>query len=727
MALSSDYSDGYSEGTSIMDLKSTRGARKESEALVDWVRSQFKQIKNARTVVEQQWYLNLAFYFGKQNVYLARPGINNAGINTTRLWVPSAPYYRSRPVINRVRPTIRTELAQLTGNRPNATVVPASSEDRDMYAAMAAEQIWYNQYVDKKLKHVIRRAMWWTLVCGNGFIKTYWDPSQGPNEEVKVMDPETGQPMTMKGPPIGDIVYQPETPFHVLCPDFREEELENQPFLLHAQTKSPDWVKMRFPDFDDKKGILKTGSGDPHSVLEDTFLNLVGTQTIEKYNSVIVLECWIKPGMLPRYPQGAIFTVVGDQIVQAFEGWPYQHGKYPFAKFDHIPGGKFYSSSNIEDIIPIQKEYNRTRGQITEAKNRMAKPQLAAAKGSIDPKKITSEPGLVILYTPGMEPPTPIPLQGLPNYVLEELDRMLTDWADIVGQHEVTRGQVPPGVTAATAISYLQERDESKLAHTFDSLEEGIEKTAQMALSYVQEFWDQERTVRVTGPDGSFDALAFKGSDLRNNIDIRIEGGSALPNSKAAKQALIMDLMKFGFVEPNKGLELMDMGGINKLYEQLQTDQRQVQRENLRMSKVTPEIFMKYKMQNDQILQQNPQHFGTSVDPETGQEVPLQPPLIIPTNTYDNHALHVEYHNQFRKGQAFEQLSEENKILFEMHVREHIEAMGVETESMNPRKAAGLPPLSPEEQEAEQEEGEEKDQEGTPGPTPVPESSLGEF
>lgn len=668
------------------DVIAQMNFKKEHDKIVSWAKQQFRMAKEARAQVERQWYYNLAFYFGRQYVQTLRPGSVNTN---TRLFTPPAPYYRSRPVINRIRSTVRTELAQLTGNKPNASVVPASAEDRDMYAAMAGEQIWENFYTDKRLRSVIRRAMWWNLVCGNSYIKCYWDFQKE------------------------DVCFDHVTPFHVLVPDLREEELENQPFVIHAQVRSPDYVQMYYGKGQtDKYG---RGEAEAMDLLNDSYLNMVGTTNSNKQNTVLVLEVWVKPGCVPMMPDGAYFTLVGDEIMDGAQtGLPYQHGKYPFAKFDHIPGGKYYSTALVEDLIPLQKEFNRTRGQIIEAKNRMAKPQLIAPRGSINPGMITSEPGLVIQYTPGFNPPSPLPLVALPNYVIQEQDRILADWNDISGQHEVTHGQVPPGVTAATAISYLQERDESKLSHTFDSLEEGIEKIAQLSLSYVHEFWDVPRIVRITGPDGSFDTLAFKGSDLENNLDIKIEAGSALPISKAAKQALIMDLMKMGFVDPNKGLEVMDMGGINKIYEQLQVDQRQVQRENLRMSKVTGDMLMQYQMQNAQMQQQatmagQPNPFGYD---EMGQ--PNMPPLLVPVNSWDNHAAHIEYHNQFRKGQTFESLPQEIKTLFEEHVNQHIQAMGIETITQDPRTAAGLPP-DPMAQSEEQTQAPQK-----PGPEPIP-------
>ena len=527
--------------------------------------------------------------------------------------------------------------------------------------------------------------MWWTLICGTGFMKCYWDYDKGPVDET------TQQPL-------GDVCFIPETPFHVLVPDFREISLEGQPWLIHAQAKSPEFIKMHYPD-------AMPSSTNASEILEDSFLNLAGTKTGQNQKSVLVLECWIKPGQHPQFPDGAFYTVVGDKIVQGYQGLPFTHGQFPFAKFDHIPAGKFYSTSLVEDLIPLQKEYNRTRGQIIEAKNRMAKPQLVAARGSVDPSKITTEPGQVIEYIPGFPEPKPMALTPLPSYVLQELERIIQDWNDIAGQHEVTHGQVPPGVTAATAISYLQERDESKLSHTFDSLEEGIEQIAKMALSYVHDYWQTERIVRVTGPDGSFDAMAFKGSDLENNLDIRIEAGSALPTSKAAKQALIMDLMKMGFIDPQKGLEVMDMGGINKIYEQVQVDRRQAMRENLKMGQVTGDIMEQYNQQNAMMMQQNPEQFAG-----------LVPPIIVPVNTWDNHRMHIEVHNDYRKGQAFEQLPEETRALFEAHVQQHIEAIGLETITMDPRSAAGLPPLPLDEQGQPQDAG-------SPGPDPMPQEA----
>ena len=594
------------EDQGLVDLSSLRRS-KEEQKLVSWTMEAYKRIKNDRNTIERQWYTNMAFYYGRQNIQILTTTAN-AGGNTFRLHVPAAPPWRVRLISNKIRPMIRTELAKLTQSKPTAMVIPSSDDDKDIFASRAGEQVWEATYQRKRVKKVMRKAIYWTLITGTGYTKHWWDPTAKTTEwDVP-----------------GDFEIQAETPFHIFVPDLQEEELEGQPYLIHASAKSPEWVRARYG------GDFNPNTAAAHDLLDDAFISMIGGT--QNKNSVLCLEVWAKPGVLEVMPNGGMFTIIGDRIVQPpTDGLPFNHGEFPFSKYDHIPTGRYYAESTITDLIPLQKEYNRTRSQIIEAKNRMAKPQLLAPRGSVDPGKMTNEPGQVILYTPGFQPPTPLPLVSLPGYVLDELNRVSQDMDDISGQHEVTKGRVPPGVTAATAISYLQEQDDSKLSHTVDSIEDGIEKMARHTLSYVGQYWEVERIVKVIGDSGSFDALSFKGSDLRGNTDIRIEAGSALPTSKSARQAFIMDLMKMGFVDPAKGLEVLEIGGINKLYDDIQTDMRQAQRENLRM--------------------------------QNGQPVEV--------NTWDNHALHIEVHNKFRKGQTFENLAEEIKAIFEAHVQMH--------------------------------------------------------
>lgn len=579
--------------------------------LILWTKDRYRQIKNARRSIERQWYINLAFYYGKQNIAIASTNASPVGF---RLNVPKAPPWRVRLVVNKIRPVIRTELAKIVAQKPRFYVVPASTEDEDLTAARVGEQIFDSVYSDKRLKIIIRRAEWWASICGTGFIKDYWDKDKLDSNGQK-----------------GDFCIEPSTPFHVFVPDFDAEEIEDQPYVMHVTTKSVDWVRATYPQL---KGI----SADVNAasdLIEDSFMGMIGAQSPGSKNAVLCYEVWIKPKGHPEFPNGGMFQVIGDRIVYLAHSYPYKHGEFPFTKLEHIPSGKFYGSSVIEDLIPLQREYNRTRSQIIENKNRMAKLQLLAPKGSIEAQKITSEPGQVIFYTPGFNPPTPLPLQNLPPYVQQEIAQLQQDMDDISGQHDISRGQNPAQVTAATALSYLQEQDDTKLSGTVESLEAGVEKLGRHVLSYASQYWTEGRLIRVVGRDQSFDAHVYKSADLGGNNDVRVEAGSALPTSKAAKQAFIMDIIKLGGIQINDALQVLDIGGIEKIYEDYLVDIRQAQRENLKMAD------------------------GESVKP----------------NDFDNHMVHVTTHDKFRKSQQFEMLPDQIKVAFQMHVELHKSAM----------------------------------------------------
>ena len=602
-------------GNLLQNVRSNKAKRE----IVEYADELFKKARGNRMPFERQWYMNLAFYFGKQ--YAKWMGTTALG-SWTRLYEPKAPEWRVRMVVNKTRVVVRAELAKVTKEKPRGFVIPATTDDDDVAASRAAEQIVEHLHREKMLHRVVRRAEFWNLLCGTAFLKDWYDKDAVANDGVK-----------------GNIMCEPVSPFHLFVPEMQEEELESQPFLIHAVGKSPEWIARTF------NVELSPSAGSQGDILSQQFLGALGIGG-QKKDLVPVKEAWIRP--CRKFPEGAVVLWAEEELLNISEGWPYKHGEYPFSKLEHIPTGRFYGESTIVDMIPLQKEYNRTHSQIIEAKNRMAKPQLIAARGSVDPNKITSEPGLIIFYTPGFTPPSPIPLTPLPSYVMEEVDRIQRDMDDVSSQHEVSKGRTPPGVEAATAISYLQEEDDSKLSYTIASLEEAIEKTTRHFLSHVNQFWVAERVIRVVGDNGQYESFMFSKADIKGNSDFRVEAGSATPRSTAAKQAFIMELGKMEWIPPQQALRYLNMAETGKLYEEMQLDTRHAQRENLRM--------------------------------QQGEKVNI--------NDFDNHQVHDIEHANFCKTQTFEALPDEIKTWFMTHRQMHKQMMG---------QAAGvmLPPGDP--------------------------------
>lgn len=599
---------------------------KDKQDLLSWCKQEADRCANARQSFEQQWYMNMAFYFGRQYVTWANMGASNT---LTRLYEPPAPPYRVRMVVNKCRRIIRTELSKVTRQFPQWFVTPNTTDDDDRMAAIAAEQISEWLIREHHWNRKVRRSAFWALIMGTSFIKTYWE-----NEKP---DP-SGVP--------GSMCVDPVTAFHILIPDLQEEELEYQPYVIHTTLRDASELRQQYGvDIQPNAEVLG-------GVLEQRFLGALGIRSNNPTkNKVQVYEMWVKP--CAKFPMGALISWGGETLIQLIEQWPYTKAEYPFAKITHIPTGRFYGDSMLVDLIPLQKELNRTHSQIVESKNKMAKPQWIAQRGSVDANKMTSEPGLVNLYTPGFQEPKPVQPPSLPTYVIDELERLAREMDDLAATGEITKGQVPPGVTAASAISYLQEENDNRFAPTVASIEEAVEHLGRYMLSFVNEYWDETRMVKVVGDNRLTETREFTKADVKGNTDFTVEAGSAAPRSLAAKQAFIIELVKMGVIAPDQSLKYLDMNETRKLYEDAQINQRQIAREHVAFK-------------------------------EGGQ------PQV---HEYDDHQAHDLGHSNWFKSEEFENLDPNIQMMAIQHWQQHKMAIQAQMQQEMMQQMAMQPPV----------------------------------
>lgn len=659
------------------DLYSFRESE-EGKKLTAWASNEFSRCKTAKTRKHRQWYLNMAFNFGHQWVDILESKLPDsmAGKFKTK----AAPPYVSRRTVNRVRSFVRTEQSKFLSTLPTVSAVPATAEEEDIRAAYAAEQVWQSYTSKRSLRREYSKATWWKILTGNGFLKAWWDPT--------ITDKSSGQP--------GDIVYRSIAPFHIFVPDMREREVDDQPYIIQAQVKPLEWCKQMYGDELKGKGV-KPSQLSANTLLDDAYFNLSDTPKSE-LDACVILEVWVKPGTTPMMPKGGLLILVEDCLVGAFmDGMPYNHGEYPYTKIEHLSNDTFFADSPLIDLIELQKEYNESRTQISLAAKRMGNPQLLAQQGSIVPGRLTNEPGQIILYRPGTPMPQPMPLQPLPDYVIRLQETILMDMEDISGQHEVSKGQTPAGVTAGTALAFLKETDDNYLTPQYQNVEDAFERIARQTLTLFQQFVDVGRKLKVVGADGAFDTALLEGADIAGATDIRVEPGSSIGQSMAAKRATVMDMFSIGILQdPNQALRLLEVGGAQKVLDTISVAEKKAQRENTKLKSLKAEELSQYingeleqmVTQMSQMMNQEAQATG-GIDPVTGQIAPPVDPMqimqdpqtlamlqeqippMIPADDFDMHEVHIDVHNRYRMGQEYETLPDEIKEQFDKHVEMH--------------------------------------------------------
>ena len=566
-----------------------------------------KKAASARINFEQQWYENLAFYRGKQWVQWASSPIHESG---RALVQPRSS--RKRLVFNRIMPIVRREFTKLSKEEPQYWVQPNTTDQSDIAASQTGEAIAEYLAHACSFNKARRSATWWATQTGTGFLKTTY------SEAETLPVGKDGEPMG------GKIIYEAPSPFHIFVPYLELEDVQDQPWVYHQRAYDPGEVAQVYGKKVEPKTEISTSN------TETRFRNAINIKQNNTAKQVLVKEIWIKP--CKTFPKGNLVVWAEGTILLETQEFPYAHGQFPFQKITHIPSGGFYGISTIEGLIPMQKEYNLTKSQLSEARDLTSKPALVAVKGSVDVKKLRAVPGAVIEYMPGADPPRRLINPDMPTYIDRLLDMLLDDFQDNAAQYEVSKGTTPPGLEAASAIAYLQEQNDDMLYHTIASMEEAVSQSGSQSLSLVKQYWTQTRIINTVSKTHLQGAIEFKGSDLKNNTDVRVVTDSMAPRSRAAKQASVIELIKLGAIEPNMGLKYFQMSETNAMYDEIHTDINQVKRENLRLAR------------------------GEMFEP----------------NKFDDHVVHVQGHQTFQKTQEYELLPNEIKAQIDQHVEMHM-------------------------------------------------------
>jgi hypothetical protein len=599
--------------------------------------------RGARSRFEPTWHLNYAFYFGEQWLFWNRGRLDRPRLDPHRVTLTD----------NRIIGIVRTELAKMTKQKPAWQVIPTTAQDEDLQSALMGEKIleylWRHLHMRDKLIDVLL----WSRITGSGFWKVLWDSQQGQKVNVladgegkPVMHAETGAPMRpgevtdeqgqlpeglqSKVIATGDVHIETVAPFEFLS-DPIATRLDEAEWCIQENVKSQEYVNQHYGV------ILPTDTDIAPGPTEARMFPSYQMGGTSNYKGIKLHEYWCKPNK--THPEGRRAVWAKDKML--YEGPnPYKH--LPYLMFTGIPiPGRFWPTSVVEQLRNPQTELNKTRSQILENAQRTGNPALLASRqANINYSGVPGErvdfddtvPNAIPSY---LQPPP------MPAYVLQQQEKIEAAMQDISGQHEVSSAQVPAGVTAASAINLLQEADDTRLGPSIYDMEETLGRAGQMLLKLVAQYWTDERTILIAGPDHALDAIAFKGAALKGNTRAEVQSGSMFPKSKAAKQAAIQDMLNLMFQyqgqQPmnkrmlGKVMRDLEAGGLEKLFGDISVDESQINRENQQLS----------------------------------QGVPLQ------INAFDDNEAHIEGHTEFQKGPTYAKLGPEVAAIFEQHIREH--------------------------------------------------------
>ena len=595
---------------------------------------------------ENEWRLVVAFLEGDQWLRINR---RTKRLDRDRDPSEEAPW-RVKMVSNQLIGIYQTLLSRMTQNDPVPEATPATGDPADVKSAQLAEVLIRYLHDHLDLDEKLVEAVGYALI-GQGYWEVYWDagartpityivhpsevdeagepvliPAGGPDaESLRATAEAEGVELQEETIYEGEIGVEVLSPFELYLLGGKTPSEAHSAIKVKGYTK--DYIEDRWGE-EVAKDLKADGKGDVE-------VNAPRKNDDEKSELIIIKQLYVKPSN--SFEKG-LYKVWAQGKVLYQSDFPYEHKELPFCKFGgvRIPGAT-YDSSLLFQLIPLQKELNKTISQIIEYKNLTLRPQIVSPVNALRTRP-TSKPGQVIEYEwrPGMPAPDWRELNNIPQYVFTHVDQILQRINDVSGQHEVSQGRTPAGARSGDMLQLLLERDDSRMGLMIKDMERALSRAYRLMLNLAQQFYTEARTLEVRGAAGILETKVFESADLYGAKDIRLSPGSMIPKSKAFEVDELRMLLDSGHITPQQYLQMSEFGGSAELAAQWEADRRKQQRE---------------------------------IDAVKRDE------QIAPPMDFDDHGAHLDVIDLYLKSIEFESLPEEQKQALMEHRQDHADAI----------------------------------------------------
>lgn len=622
--------------------------------LASEIQAEFERRVEERRPFELQWRLNQNFIAGNQycDIFDALGAVEELDpLSNTE----------QRSVYNQIAPIVEIRLSKLSRVHPGPVVRPLTSDSSDVTAAKVSTRILkaVGAAQNMKKKGAILNA--WAEHTGGAFIKSVWNPRLG--RPLGEMDGR----MIFEGDISATVV-----PYYEIFPSTcYEEDIQNLDSIMHVKAYTVSEIKNRWGidipgrDLDvysmNVTGVVAGGGGYSNSNMS------IQTQLVK--DSELVIEYYEKPS--DCFPQGRFAIVIAGYCVYLSTlkfrcGDNFQYG-YPFSHQRCLSQpGVFWGTTVVERCIPLQRDYNANKNAINEYLARLTIGNLAVEEGSlVDPDIFENgiEPGQVIEYRSGSQPPVWMRPEEVPASLPNEINSLREEFVNVSGVSEMARtSQAPGSISSGTALEALKEQDDTRLALTADSIHDCYIEMWKQWLRLFKQFAVSRRVSRVVGDDfGDVYSFVWDRNDISSD-DVTVDTMNEMVNTPAQRKQTALDLLNAGlFNDPDTGrltregraklLEIFDLGNTESIIDIDEMQTANAKRENV---------------------------FALA-------EEPLE---IMP---FDNHSLHLAEHMRFALSADFRELRRSRPraaTAFLAHYDEHKQA--AVQEAMDLQGAPGM-------------------------------------
>lgn len=476
--------------------------------------------------------------------------------------------------VNFIYEMVEGRISQLTENKIAIIALPQNGDDQDDVNNAKSCKILLDSWADKyDMDYIQEEAERVKAVTGTVFHYGYYDPDEGPMHpgiaDIQSKMKENGL-LTEPQFPILNALGKKTNKTHKGSVRVGEACLENHgPDTCLLELDKDDFKKVN--EFD----LIKYIHRDELAAMYPKHAALIKEATCDDFRyDTDSMEIYTSPNILrvsyfwhkkTRFlPDGAYIVYINDLILEN-NVHPLKEGELPLkVDYDIKVKGELYGRSFITNIEQMQDLYNSIRSGIARDVKVGSMPKWAVPKGAVKISALSNE-FTVMEYT-GAKAPELIHNPPISDKLLGLEDKLEKQIAQHSSLFDISRGQVPTGVTANSALRFLDEQEDRRVAPLKKKRRKRIVDAYRLLVSIMGEYYTDSdgRTARVLGKGNEYLMRSFKKANFSQIYDIKIQQSSALPDSKTGKISTIVDINTSTQTDPifqrEEVIDMLEMG-----------------------------------------------------------------------------------------------------------------------------------------------------------------------
>ena len=531
--------------------------KKDEESTHDWLRENFEnKLRRAQSRLETyrryQSYYKGIFWRDFNN----RRHYDNEQYGMERR--------KPKQSVNFVFDTLQDRVAQMDRMGISVSLIPSHDEQSDINNAKACKMLLKSRAEEINIQRLHNQADKTKFNFGHQFMFVEWDKSAGPLapkykkfKEKGVKIPKFGKDgKRIKGKYIKGDIHIGDVTVKVVGPDrvFPEagikhwdevNELDKVDFINKWE------LKAEYPAHAEK---IEENKSDYYGINYD--------ERVEDEQKICVRTFFHKK--TKWLPQGAMIKYTDDVILD-WQDYPYDEDCLPCVPDTDIDiHEELWGRSFISNIERLQLMYNNTQSTQAADYSIGGRPKWMMPKGSTKIASLNNE-FTIVEYTGPVAPKLETPRATNPQS-FDFQDRIEKKITRLSRTSDISRGEPPAGVTANSALRFLDEQESRMVAPMEKKRKKRVVSVYKMMLTRMQQYYKPAdgRMVRILGENNTYMIKSFEKADFNRIYDIKIENSSALPDSKTGKISTIVDLNIATQTDPvfrkEEVIQMLDLG-----------------------------------------------------------------------------------------------------------------------------------------------------------------------